>query len=110
MTPRPPRARWLTRAGKGFTMSKILNRTKPTASVGSVSGNASTESVMPATSSMTIAPGSFPPSRRSARPAAQTPTSVTTTQNAMTPLGENGTSQRMATVSALPTVPGATGE
>src|SRR5574341_2051050 len=90
-------------------MSKTRNRTKPTASVGSVSGKASTDSVMPATSSITMAPGSLRPSTRSARPAAQMPASVTTTQNRTTPRGENGTSQRTAPVSALPTVPGATG-
>src|SRR6266480_576297 len=88
MTPNPPRARWLARAGNGLVTSKSRNRTRPAARVGSVSGKASTVSVIPATSSMTIAPGSLTPRTRSACCAAHVPTS---------------------TVRTLPTVPGATG-
>src|SRR5207244_1771203 len=73
MTPSPPRTRWLARAGNGLTVSKSRNRRNPVTSVGSVSGNASTESVIPATSSMTIAPGSLLPRPRSARCAAHVP-------------------------------------
>src|SRR6266581_4473112 len=109
MTPSPPRTRWLARAGNGLTVSKSRNRRNPVTSVGSVSGNASTESVIPATSSMTIAPGSFLPRTRSARCAAHVPASVTTTKKTTRPVPEKGTSQRTSTVRALPTVPGATG-
>src|SRR5881628_883379 len=109
MTPSPPRTRWLARAGNGLTVSKSRNRRNPVASVGSVSGNASTESVIPATSSMTIAPGSFLPRTRSVRCAAHVPASVTTTKKTTRPVPEKGTSQRTSTVRALPTVPGATG-
>src|SRR2546422_2175100 len=109
MTPSPPRTRWLARAGNGLTVSKSRNRRNPVTSGGSVSGNASTESVIPATSSMTIAPGSFLPRTRSARCAAHVPASVTTTKKTTRPAREKGTSQRTSTVRALPTVPGATG-
>src|SRR5207245_2937464 len=68
-----------------------------------------TESVIPATSSMTIAPGSFLPRTRSARCAAHVPASVTTAKKTTRPVPEKGTSQRTSTVRALPTVPGATG-
>src|SRR6266705_215229 len=108
MTPSPPRTRWLARAGNGLTVSKSRNRRNPVTSVGSVSGNASTESVIPATSSMTIAPGSFLPRTRSARCAAHVPASMTTTKKTTRPAREKGTSQRTSTVRALPTVPGAT--
>src|SRR5438876_5297472 len=109
MTPSPPRTRWLARAGNGLTVSKSRNRRNPVTSVGSVSGNASTESVIPATSSMTIAPGSFLPRTRSARCAAHVPASVTTTKKTTRPVPEKGTSQRTSTGRMLPTVPGATG-
>src|SRR5438132_13182502 len=109
MTPSPPRTRWLARAGNGLTVSKTRNRRNPVTSVGSVSGNASTESVIPATSSMTIAPGSFLARTRSARCAAHVPASVTTTKKTTRPVPEKGTSQRTSTVRTLPTVPGATG-
>ena len=102
--------RWLARAGNGLVTSKILNRTKPTASTAGVSANGATVSVMPATSSMTITPGSFAPIARSARWAAQVPVRVTATRNTTRPARENGTTQRMRTARALPTVPGATGE
>ena len=65
---------------------------------------------MPATSSMTIAPGSFSPSTGSARCAAHVPTTTTATRNSTSPIRENGTSHRRRTVTALPAVPGATGE
>src|SRR5256885_6515822 len=109
MTPNPPRARWLARAGNGLVTSKSRNRTRPAARVGSVSGKASTVSVIPATSSMTIAPGSLTPSTRSACCAAHVPASTTLTKKTTRPARENGTSQRTSTVRTLPTVPGATG-
>ena len=69
-----------------------------------------TDSVMPATSSMTIEPGSLVPAAASATCAAHVPRTVTTTKNTSRPAGENGTSQRIATATALPAVPGAIGE
>ena len=91
-------------------MSKILNRRKPTASTAGVGANGRTVSAIPATSSMTIAPGSLAPSTRSARCAAQVPPRVMPTKNSARPTRENGTAQMMRAASALPTVPGATGE
>ena len=82
---------------------------KPTASTASVGGNGRTASVIPAISSMTIGPGSFVPSNRSARCAAQVPASVTTTKKTTRPAREKGTTQMITTARALPTVPGATG-
>src|SRR5436189_1197440 len=96
-------------AGNGFTMSKTRNSAKATASTGSVSGSARTDSVMPATSSITMAPGSLPPSARSACSAAHVPIRVTATKKRTRPARENGTSHSRSAVSALATVPGATG-
>ena len=107
--PAPPRSCWLARAGNGLVTSKIRNRTKPTASTASVGGNGRTASVIPAISSMTIAPGSLPPSTRSARCAAHVPASVTTTKKITSPAGAKGTSQMIRATKRLPTVPGATG-
>src|SRR3989475_6179615 len=109
MTPAPPRSACAFPAGNGFTMSKTRNSAKVTASTGSVSGSARTDSVMPATSSITMAPGSLPPSARSACSAAHVPIRVTATKKRTRPARENGTSHSRSTVSALATVPGATG-
>src|SRR2546425_5207657 len=109
MTPAPPRSACAFPAGNGFTMSKTRNSAKATASTGSVSGSARTDSVMPATSSITMAPGSLPPSARSACSAAHVPIRVTATKKRTRPARENGTSHSRSTVSALATVPGATG-
>src|SRR3990172_2212867 len=84
MTPTPPARRWLARAGGGLRMSNTRKSTKPAASVGSVSGNGSAASVIPATSSTTIAPGSLTPRTRAARWGAHVPTSVTATREAAT--------------------------
>src|SRR5947207_2240077 len=67
ITPKPPGNACARPAGNGFTTSKIRKRTKAAASTGSVSGRSSTDSVMPATSSMTMAPGSLSPSAASAQ-------------------------------------------
>src|SRR5213594_3684644 len=109
MTPRPPGARSLARAGNGLVTSKSRKSRNPTARVESVSGNARTASVIPATSSMTIAGGSFRPRTRSARCAAQIPTVLTIRKKTSRPAREKGTCQRMSAVRALATVPGATG-
>src|SRR5216117_3797708 len=109
MTPAPPRSACAFPAGNGFTMSKTRNSAKATASTGSVSGSARTDSVMPATSSITMAPGSLPPSARSACSAAHVPIRVTATKKRTRPARENGTSHSRSAVSALATVPGATG-
>src|SRR2546422_863336 len=109
MTPAPPGSACAFPAGNGFTMSKTRNSAKATASTGSVSGSARTDSVMPATSSITMAPGSLPPSARSACSAAHVPIRVTATKKRTRPARENGTSHSRSTVSALATVPGATG-
>src|SRR5439155_1467120 len=76
-------------AGGGFTMSNTRNSTKASSRTSGVRGSASTESVMPATSSMTIAPGSFTPSARSARSAAHVPITVTATKKSTRPACEN---------------------
>src|SRR5882762_5177888 len=109
ITPVPPGSAWACRAGAGFTMSNTRKSTNATASTGIVSGSTSTESVMPATSSITIAPGSLLPSARSACPAAHVPITATKTKKSTSPARENGTNQSRRTVSALATVPGATG-
>src|SRR5262249_8558782 len=109
ITPAPPGSACACRAGVGLTTSKIRNSTKARTATGTVSGTRSTESVIPATSSMTIAPGSLLPSARSACSAAQVPISVTTTNTTTRPVGENDSSQSARIVSALATVPGATG-
>src|SRR5437762_3605807 len=109
ITPVPPGSAWACRAGAGFTMSNTRKSTNATASTGIVSGSTSTESVMPATSSITIAPGSLLPSARSACPAAHVPITATTTKKSTSPARENGTTQSRRTVNALATVPGATG-
>src|SRR5688572_3624077 len=110
MTPTPPGSRWETLAGNGLTSSKTRKRTKPTTAAAGVSGTASIESVMPATSSTTMAPGSLPrDSACSASPAAQVPTTVAATKSATRTTGVGAKSQRPAMVSALATVPGASG-
>src|SRR6266850_2776583 len=109
MTPAPPGSACAFPAGNGFRMSKTRNSTKATASTGSVSGSTSTDSVMPATSSITIAPGSLVPSDRSAWSAAHVPITATARKKRTRPARENGTSHSRSTVSALATVPGATG-
>src|SRR5881296_3699626 len=109
MTPTPPGSACAWRAGVGFTMSKSRNSRKARASTGGVNGSRSTASVIPATSSMTIAPGSLAPSARSACWAAHVPITATATKNTTSPARENGTIQSTTAVSALATVPGATG-
>src|SRR5690349_18706128 len=64
---------------------------------------------MPATSSITIAPGSLLPIARSACSAAHVPTAGTMMKKATRPVRENGMGQRARVVSALATVPGANG-
>ncbi len=64
---------------------------------------------MPATSSITMTPGSFLPSARSTREPAQMPTRVTTTSATRMRSGVSGRSQIATTVTKLPTVPDATG-
>src|SRR5881409_613655 len=109
MTPTPPGSACAWRAGVGFTMSKSRNSRKARASTGGVNGSRSTASVISATSSMTIAPGSLAPSARSACWAAHVPITATATKNTTSPARENGTIQSTTAVSALATVPGATG-
>src|SRR5881409_2469365 len=109
MTPTPPGSACAWRAGVGFTMSKSRNSRKARASTGGVNGSRTTASVIPATSSMTIAPGSLAPSARSACWAAHVPITATATKNTTSPARENGTIQSTTAVSALATVPGATG-
>src|SRR6185436_5748277 len=94
-------------AGNGFTTSKIRNRMKPATSTGRVSGRVSTEIVMPATSSTTMAPGSFVPSVRSASPAAHVPTTSTTTSSPLSAAGDQPRSHSPIAVTALAAVPGA---
>src|SRR5437773_10899079 len=110
MTPSPPDSAWLSRAGKGFQMSNTRNSRNALASTATVLGRYSTDSSMPATSSMTITPGSFAPKRRSTREPAHTPTSVTPASVITRPGAVNGMTQSATAVSRLPAVPGATGE
>ena len=74
MTPSPPVRAWLSRAGKGFHTSKRRKRKNATRSTGMVRGRKRTDSAMPATSSITMMPGSFWPTDAldaSARPDAE---------------------------------------
>src|SRR3989442_1797636 len=109
MTPTPPGSRWATLAGNGLTTSKTRKRTKPTATTTGVSGSARTDSVMPATSSTTIAPGSLAPRGASASPAAQVPTTTTATRITARIGVDSERSQRSNAVAALATLPGASG-
>ncbi len=109
MTPKPPGSDWARSAGKGLTTSKRRNSRNAPSSTAGVSGSTSTERIIPATSSMTMRPGSFSPTRRSTRPDAATPATVTIAQARPRPSGETGTSQSTSAVTALPTVPGAIG-
>src|SRR5262249_22182077 len=77
---------------------------------GKVRGSQRTESIMPATSSITITPGSSTPSSRSTRDPAQMPTSVTPASVAPRLASVNGIHQSATSATRLPTVPGATGE
>src|SRR5581483_1877401 len=112
ITPMPPVRAWLSRAGNGFQMSKRRKSRNAVTSTGMLrgSGSRTTERSMPATSSMTITPGSLRPSARSTREPAQTPSTVTTA-SATTMRGRvRGRSQIATAVTRLPTVPDATGE
>src|SRR5688572_14324101 len=109
ITPTPPPRRWETLAGNGLTTSNTRKSRKPVASTGKVSGTPRTETIIPATSSTTIAPGSLRPSARSASSAAQVPTTVTNSASPARASGESCRSQRTAAVRALATVPGAPG-
>ena len=58
--PKPPDNRWsIIRIGKGFKISRILNRIKPRTAVVRVNGNPMKVTTMPAISSITIQPGSL---------------------------------------------------
>src|SRR5919106_2506224 len=109
MTPRPPRSRWAMLAGNGLSTSNTRNRTKALRSTSGVGGTSSTESIMPATSSITIAPGSLPPSARSATSAAQVPSPTTATSSAVRTRRDGFRSQIASAVSTLAAVPGASG-
>src|SRR5439155_13756165 len=110
MTPSPPVSNWLSRAGNGFQISKRRKRTKAVRRTGMVRGSVRTESSMPATSSITMTPGSFVPSTRSTREPAHIPSAVTAMSVASRAGWLNGMSQRATRVRRLPTVPGATGQ
>src|SRR5262245_30270603 len=110
MTPTPPCSSWSWRAGNGFQMSKRRNSRNAVTSTGMVRGRKSTEASMPATSSITMMPGSLASSARSTREPAQIPARVTTTSASARASGDKGMSQRAMTVTKLPTVPDATGE
>src|SRR5215831_8749971 len=109
ITPTPPPRRCEAPAGNGFRTSKIRKRTNPATSTGSVSGRGNTEIVMPATSSTTMAPGSFVPSARSASWAAHVPTISTTSSSPVNAGGDQLRSHSTTAVMALATVPGAIG-
>src|SRR4026209_2145865 len=109
MTPIPPLSAWLSRAGNGFQMSNTRKSRNAVTSTGIERGSPITESSMPATSSITITPGSLRPSTRSTREPAQRPTSVTTTRVTRRPNVVHGRSQMKTRVTKLPTVPEAIG-
>jgi hypothetical protein len=109
MTPMPPLSAWLSRAGNGFQMSNRRKSRNAVTSTGIERGNPITERSMPATSSITITPGSLRPSTRSTREPAHRPTSVTTTSATMRPNVVHGRSQMKIRVTKLPTVPDAIG-
>src|SRR5688572_13995401 len=110
MTPRPPCSSWSCRAGNGFQMSKRRNSRKAVTSTGMVRGRKSTDTSMPATSSITMIPGSFASIARSTREPAQIPTSVTIASVTRRANVVKGMSQSAIRVTRLPTVPDATGE
>src|SRR5262249_13639913 len=110
MTPSPPASAWLSRAGNGFQMSRRRKSTKAVINTGMVRGSSRTASSIPATSSITIRPGSLIPSVRSTRDPAQRPRIVTTTSVHRSAGRLNGMSQRAMRVMKLPTVPGTAGE
>src|SRR5687767_3542743 len=90
-------------------MSNTRKSTNPAISTAGVSGSVSTASAMPATSSITMAPGSLPPSDRSASCAAQVPTRITASSMTTSARGDGNRTPRANAVRALATVPGATG-
>src|SRR3990172_4869778 len=90
-------------------MSRTLKQKKATIRTPTVLGRTITESIIPATSSFTINPGSFRPETRSIRPPAQIPARVTPTRVTPREKVENGMSQRRKAAKRLPAVPGATG-
>ena len=58
--PRPPDSRWsIVLIGKGFKISRILNRINPRTAVVRVNGNPMKVTTIPAISSITIQPGSL---------------------------------------------------
>ena len=73
-------------------------------------GTRATDTIMPATSSMTMRPGSLRPSKTSTWWEAHTPATMTPTRVAKKPSRENGMSQSPTAATALPAVPGATGK
>jgi hypothetical protein len=75
-----------------------------------VRGNSATETIIPATSSMTIKPGSFRSRTASTRLEAQVPTTRTAARADQKPNTENGMSQSPSAATRLPAVPGATGK
>ena len=64
---------------------------------------------MPATSSMTIGPGSLAPTRSSSRPAAQIPMAATTAVVPSSVASPGASHQTARATGRLVTVPGATG-
>ena len=74
-----------------------------------VRGRKRTDSAMPATSSITMMPGSFWPTARSTRPPDQMPSKVTASVVQTSAMGVNGMSHSRTRATALPTVPEATG-
>src|SRR5262245_51395655 len=93
----------------GFTTSKTRKARNRPRTQGRVRGCPAQAISIPATSSMTIACGSFVPSRASSRLAAQTPITVTT---AVTPSSTTSPGRNHQTASAtgrLVTLPGARG-
>src|SRR5574337_675937 len=109
MIPKPPGSDWASLTGNGLRMSKTRKQTNARSRIGRVRGSVSTESSMPATSSITITPGSFWTTIRSILPAAQAPTRETPTRITARDRFERGTSHRSAAAKRLPAVPGASG-
>ena len=110
--PAPPgRRRSARRAGQGFQTSKIRNKTKPAISPVVVRGAAIQVTKTPATSSMQMIWGSFPPNIRAKRPEAQTPMAVIATAATATATGPcERISKYRGIAPKVPACPGAFGK
>ena len=112
--PSPPSTRAsIIAAGKGFTTSNSRKRKKVNTAAPHVPGTSRPATAMPATSSTTMAPWSWPPRISSARPAAHTAAAANAATSTNAAPGDHARSPASAgssgSATSEPTVPGATG-